>query len=399
MGEAILAGLREEAVGLLPTAIRLRRQLHASPEVGLRLPRTQALIVDELRSLGLEPRLGASLTSVTAVMGGARPGRTTVLRSDMDGLPLQESTGLAFASEVDGAMHACGHDVHMAMLLASAHLLVRHREHMAGRVVFVFQPGEEGFHGARLMLEEGLLEIVGDGPSSAFAAHVTTKHRAGTIATRPGPILAASDVFEIVVRGRGGHASAPHLALDPIPVAAEIVLALRAMVPRRIRPFDPVVITVGQLAAGTTHNIIPERALLQGTIRTFSEETRTTIKQQIGSVAGAIAAAHGLTVDVDIEAGYPATINDAPATELVQSIARATVGPGDLHLMQEPLMAAEDFSYVLQRIPGAFFFVGACPIGATPGEAPDTHSDGAIFEEDAMAAGIAVLAGLALRAP
>lgn len=397
--ETVLAGLKRDAEALLPTAVGYRRQLHASPEVGLDLPRTQALISTELRALGLEPRPGTGLTSVTAVLEGGRPGPTTVLRSDMDGLPLTETSGLPFSSAIDGVMHACGHDLHVAMLLSAAQLLVRHRERIAGRVVFMFQPGEEGYHGARFMLEEGLLEIVGDGPSAAFAAHVTTKHAAGTIATRTGPIFAASDVFEIVLRGRGGHASAPHLALDPIPAAAEIALALRAMITRRIRPFDPAVITVGRLAAGTTHNIIPERALLQGTIRTFSEETRATIREQIELVAGAIAKAHGLTVDVDVEAGYPATINEAHATEVVRSIARATVGPDDLHDMADPMMAAEDFSYVLQRIPGAFFLVGACPSGATPGEAADTHSDRVIFEESAMVAGIAVLAGLGLRGP
>ena len=397
--EASASDLHAEAVALLPTAVRHRRRIHRHPEIGLDLPRTQALVAEELTRLGLAPSLGTGLSSVTALLVGGRPGPTIVLRADMDALPLSESTGVEFASEIDGAMHACGHDLHVAMLLTAAQLLVARRDQIPGRVLFMFQPGEEGYHGARFMLEEGLLGLKENGPSpsAAFAAHVTTRFPAGTVATRPGPIFASSDVFEIVLRGRGGHASRPHVALDPIPAAAELTLALGAMVPRRINPFDPGVVTVAHLVAGTTHNIIPDRALLQGTCRSLSEATRGTIRQEIHHIANAIADAHGLTADVDFESGYPATINDPGATDVVLSVAQAVLGTDDLHVMAEPTMAAEDFSYVLQQVPGAYFFVGACPTGSTPGATPDTHSNVVIFDEEAMAAGISMFAGLAIH--
>ena len=298
--------LRSAAEAILPLVIDVRRRLHRQPEIGLQLPITQAVVMEELQALGLEPRPGGTTTSVTAVIEGGRPGPTTLLRADMDALPLEEDTGLDFTSEVPGAMHACGHDTHVAMLLGAARLLVERREAMAGRVLLMFQPGEEGRHGARFMLEEGLLE---DGPhgaggvTRALALHISTRYPADTIALRAGAMLASADAIRGTVRGRGGHASAPHLALDPIPVAAELILALQAAVTRRVDVFDPAVLTIAHIEGGTTNNIIPASVLFEGTIRTVSRATRELMADLVHQVAAGVAAAHGAVIDIEIVPG------------------------------------------------------------------------------------------------
>src|SRR3954471_25015640 len=340
--------LLDDARRVLPQIVEIRRRLHAEPELGLRLPNTQAAVAADLESLGLEPRLGRSTTSVTAVIEGTRPGPTILLRADMDALPLTEDTGLTFASKVDGRMHACGHDTHVAMLLGAARLLLARRDDLAGRVLLMFQPGEEGFHGARYMLEEGLLDADNGSVTGAFAIHIGTRHESGTIHMRPGAQMAAGDTIRITVRGRGGHASAPHLAADPITVAAEIVLALQVMVTRRIDAFDPAVITIANIAAGTTTNVIPETAFIQGTMRTVSEESRIAARGYVREVAAGIAAANGLEADVELEPGYPVTVNDPAFTEFVRGVAGDLLGADRVQAMESPIMGAEDFSYVLQ---------------------------------------------------
>src|SRR3954463_8193640 len=231
--------------------IDLRRRLHRQPEIGLHLPRTQATVLDALAGLPIEVTTGKSTSSVVGVLRGARPGPTYLLRADMDALPVQEDTGLPFASEIPGVMHACGHDTHVAMLLGAARLLAERRDEITGQVVFMVQPGEEGFHGARFMLEEGLLDVVREAPvSGAFALHITSTSPSGTVNVRPGPMMAAAAQGRMVVHGRGAHAPEPHAAADPIPVAAQIVLALQAMVPRRVDVFDPAVVTVAHIERG-----------------------------------------------------------------------------------------------------------------------------------------------------
>src|SRR3954466_11057659 len=292
--------------------IDLRRRLHRQPEIGLHLPRTQATVLDALAGLPIEVTTGKSTSSVVGVLRGARPGPTYLLRADIDALPVQEDTGLPFASEIPGAMHACGHDTHVAMLLGAARLLAERRDELAGQVVFMVQPGEEGQHGARFMLEEGLLEAVPEAPvSGAFALHISSTFPSGTINVRPGPQMASADQWKVVVRGRGGHASMPHAAADPVPVAAEIVVALQSMVTRRVDVFDPAVVTVGRLAAGTKDNIIPDHADLEGTIRTLSPERRADMVASVERVAVNIAAAHDMTAEFTHVEGYPVTVNDA----------------------------------------------------------------------------------------
>jgi hippurate hydrolase len=396
-----LAALLGEARGLLPDIVEIRRRIHRQPEIGTELPRTQALIVDELERLGLTSTRGRALSSVTAVIDGARPGPTILLRADMDALPVGETTGLDFASEVAGAMHACGHDTHVAMLLGAARLLLARRAELPGRVLLMFQPGEEGYGGAATMIEEGLLDLPADGQygavTGAFAVHIGTRYSTGEIWLKPGAQMASSDVLTITVHGRGGHASAPHLALDPIVVAAEIIVALQTTVARRIDPFDPAIVTIANVVAGTTNNIIPDSAFMRGTMRTVSPGTRERIRDLVRQVADGIAAAHGATAEVAIEPGYPVTMNDPAFAEFVLDVARDLVGPDEVSLLPSPIMGAEDFSYVLERVPGAMAFLGGRPDGLDPATAPQNHSDRVVFDEPAMAVGIALYAAVTLR--
>jgi amidohydrolase len=390
------ADLLDNARRLLPELVALRRRLHRRPEVGLTLPETQAAVAAELRALGLEPRLGSAVTSVVAVIEGGLPGPTVLLRADMDGLPLSEDTGLPFASEVPGRMHACGHDTHMTMLVGGARLLLERRARLRGRVLLMFQPGEEGFFGAREMLDEGLLATVAPEPSGAFALHIGTNYVSGTISGRPGPMMAAADTLKITIRGRGGHASMPQLALDPVPVAAEVILALQAMVTRTVDIFDPAVVTIAHLEAGFRDNIIPETVFLEGTLRTLSETNRTEVQSKIRRVVDGVCAAHDATADVVFDGGYPVTVNDESFAPWAMEIARSLLGDAAASEAKAPLMGAEDFSYVLQRVPGALFFIGARPAGLDPATAPMNHSNRVIYDEDAMASGAALYAAIAL---
>ncbi|RFU22119.1 M20 metallopeptidase family protein [Geodermatophilus marinus] len=391
----LLAAARADA----DRTVDLRRRLHRHPEVGLHLPRTLETVLGELAELPVEVTTGRSTTSAVAVLRGARPGPSYLLRADMDGLPVHEDTGLPFASEVPGAMHACGHDLHTAMLIGAARLLAERRDELAGQVVLMLQPGEEGFHGARYMLEEGVLDAVPGAPvAGAFALHVFTSLPSGTVSVRPGPMMAAADHWSVTVRGRGGHASMPHCAADPVPVAAEIVLALQAMVTRRVDVFDPAVVTVAQLTAGSTDNVIPDSAFLQGTIRSLSPQRRADTVASVRRVATHVAAAHDLEVEFDHQEGYPVTVNDPGAADRVRTAAAALLGADRSVPTPDPLMGAEDFSYVLQRVPGAMAFLGACPPGDEPGTAAGNHSNLVVFDEEVLPVGAALYAAMACDA-
>ena len=385
------ASLLDDARGLLDDTIQLRRRIHRHPEIGLELPRTQQTVLEALDGLPLKIRPGQKTTSVVATLDGARPGPTVLLRADMDALPLTEDTGLPFASEVPGAMHACGHDTHVAMLVGAARLLAARRERLAGRVLFMFQPGEEGYHGARVMLEEGLLDA--EPPAFAFGLHAGARYASGVVATRPGPLMASGDTLKIVVRGQGGHASAPHDCLDPIPIACEMVQAFQTLVTRRVNAFDPAIVTVAKIEAGTTRNVIPETASLLGTIRTVSESTRTSVLEGVKRVAEGVAAAHGAQVGVEFVRGYPVTVNDADGATRVLRVATALLGAERVYTMPTPVMGSEDFSYVLQRVPGAFAFLGTRP---ESGPAYPNHSNRMLVNEAALPTGIAMHVAVAL---
>ena len=387
--------LLDEARKLLPEVVRLRRQIHRRPEVGLTLPHTQGAIIDALDDLNLQISTGKELSSVVAVLEGRSPGRTVLLRADMDALKIREATGLDFASEIDGAMHACGHDAHTAMLVGAARLLARHRDRIKGRVIFAFQPGEEGYAGARLMIEEGLLDRYGTA-DGAFAIHITPRHPVGVVFTRPGPVMAGAGTFRIAIKGRAGHPAEPHHALDPIPIASEVVLALQTYVTRRVKAFEPAVITVTAIQAGS-HEVgaIPETATLTGTIRAVSEETRVRLFSAVRELAVNIASAHGAEADVRVDPGYPPVVNDPAIVEAVGEVSRELLGEDQFRLLPTPIMPSEDFSYILQRVPGAMAFLGARPEGQDP--VADVHSPQMILNEDAMAVGVALHAAMALH--
>ncbi len=373
--------------------VALRRRLHQEPELGLHLPRTQAAVLEELSDLDLEVRTGLSTSSVVADLHGGRPGPTVLLRGDMDALPMPEDTDLEYASTIPDRMHACGHDAHTAMLAGAARILAGRRTELAGRVRFMFQPGEEGFGGARHMINEGVV----DGVDHAYALHVSPNLPSGWIGTRSGSLMASADTFAVEIVGRGGHASMPHYALDPVPVACELVTAIQASVTRRIDAFDPAVITVARIEAGTTTNVIAERAVLEGTIRAVSERSRQAAQEAIARLAEHIAAAHECEANVSIDEGYPVTVNDRAAARHLLDVAADVLGERALVELPAPVMGAEDFSYVLQRVPGAMAFLGACPPGADPASAPACHSNRMQLDEDAMAAGVAMLVALASR--
>jgi amidohydrolase len=382
------------AVGeaLLPEAIALRRAIHAEPELGLDLPKTTAKVKAALAGLPLEIREGPSTSGVVAVLRGPANGRTVLLRGDMDALPLTEDTGLPFTSQHEGAMHACGHDTHVAMLAGAARALCERRDQLSGSVVFMFQPGEEGWHGARFMLDDGLLDPM---PDAAFALHISPNMPRGVIASRGGPLLASSDKIRIKVKGKGGHASMPQDAVDPIPIACEIVMALQAFATRRIAVSDPAVITIARIEAGTTDNIIPEVARLWGTMRTLSERTRETGLDGIRRVATNIALAHGAEAEVNIDRGFPVTVNDGRVVDLAQSVATRLFGQDGWISMTHPMMGAEDFSYVLQRTPGAMAFLGGAPEGGDFRTCCALHSNKMVVDETVMARGIAMHCAMA----
>jgi amidohydrolase len=389
----------DEARELLPAAIALRRRIHSKPELGLDLPLTTEAVLDGLRGLDVGIVRGKSTSGLVVSLSGSKPGsqsgRTILLRGDMDALPMPEETGLDFASEIPGRMHACGHDSHTAMLVQAVHLLHRHRDELPGTVKFMFQPGEEGHAGARHMIEDGLLDT-DPKPDAAFALHIFPNFKAGAIAGRPGPLLAAVDTWTIRVKGRGGHASMPHLAIDPVPVACEIGVALHAMVTRRTNVFDPIVLTCGKIAGGTASNIIPETVEMLGTLRTTSEAARENAHQGIQRVATNIAAAHLCEAQVEIRRGYPVTVNDAGFFDFARCVATDLVGPDNYINMPAPFMGAEDFSYVLQRMPGCMMFLGVLPAGHDDHDhVASCHSNRMILNEDAMAVGIAMHAAIA----
>ncbi len=393
-----MAGIRDEAVAISGDLAKLRRSIHAEPEIGLDLPRTQRKVLDALAGLPLEITLGTELSSVIAVLRGGKPGKTVLLRGDMDALPVTEHTGLDYASRTDGAMHACGHDLHTAMLTGAARLLCARQADLPGTVIFMFQPGEEGPGGGRIMVAEGVLDAAGDKPVAAYALHVASSVLPfGLFAGRPGTIMAAADTLRVTVHGRGGHGSQPNLAADPIPVACEIVLALQTMVTRKFDVFDPVVVTVGSFHAGSVDNVIPDDAEFAATVRSFSPQARAAIRDAAPRVARDIAAAHGLTARADFQDGYPVTVNDAAESDFAAQTVAAVFGADRYVTAPNPLTGAEDFSFVLNEVPGAFVMLGACPRDADPFAVPFNHSPEAVFDDAVLPDGTALYAELALR--
>lgn len=385
--------LLEAARAISDEVVALRRAIHAEPELGLHTPRTRDKVRAALADLPLTWREGPSTTGLVATLeGGAGSGRHVLLRGDMDALPMPEETGLPFASQVQGAMHACGHDAHTAMLAGAARVLAARQAELKGTVSFMFQPGEEGHHGARFMLEDGLIAPL---PDAAFALHVMPNAKHGLVAGRAGPLMAAADQFEIVVTGAGGHASMPHQTQDPVPVACEIVLAIQTMVTRQFNAHDPVVVTVARIEGGTAHNVIADFATLKGTMRTLSPRHRARLHDALRQLASGIAAAHGLSAEVRIIEGFPVTICDARAVVFGERVTNGLFGADAWQTLPAPIMGAEDFSYVLEKVPGAMFFLGVAEDGADWSACCGIHSTRMMVDEAVLPRGTALLAGLA----
>ncbi|MAC57432.1 MAG: amidohydrolase [Novosphingobium sp.] len=388
-----------EAAAISDRIVALRRAIHAEPEIGLHTPKTRDKVRNALAHLPLEWREGPSTTGLVATLkGGAGEGPCVLLRGDMDALPMPEETGLDFASKVPGTMHACGHDAHTAMLAGAAEILARQADTLKGEVRFMFQPGEEGYHGARFMLEDGLLG--GEGfdrplPDAAFALHVMPNAPHGLVGGRTGALLAAADQLHITVTGRGGHASMPHDTLDPVPVACEMVSAIQTMVARRFSVFDPVVVTISKIEAGTAHNVIPDTANMLGTMRTLSPTNRARLREELPLLVAGIAGAHGLTGEVNIIEGFPVTLCDAGAVDFGEKVARDMFGEEAFLRLADPIMGAEDFAYVLEKVPGAMFFLGVSHEGDDWAHCCGIHSTRMMVDESVMPQGAAYLAGLA----
>lgn len=385
-----------DASALHEDLVRLRRAIHAEPELGLHLPATQEKVLAALAGLPLEITTGKALSSVTAVMHGNRPGPTVLLRADMDALPLNENTDVPYASETPGIMHACGHDLHTAMLTGAARLL-SHQD-FPGSVIFMFQPGEEGFAGARLMIDEGVLEATWQKPVAAYALHVASSLLPpGLVVCKGGPIMAAADTVSVTVRGAGGHSSMPHTTRDPIPAACAMVTSLQTFVTRSFDVFDPVVLTVASFHAGAAPNVIPDDATFTATIRSFSADSQEKVEKGFHRVIEGIAAAHDVTASVDYRRDYPVTMNDHREAAFLAEAATDLLGASSYLEAPRPLPASEDFSFVLADVPGALAMLGACPPDRDAATAPGNHSAEAVFDDSVLARGSAIYAELALR--
>ena len=396
MDDLAAAAIREDAEAGLETAIDLRRAIHREPELGIANPLTIARVEAALADLPVELHRGdGEITSLWADLKGGTDGPTVLLRADTDALPMTEDTDLEFRSRIEGRAHACGHDAHTAMLVGAARILANRRDDIAGTVRLMFQPGEEGMGGAALMIDEGVL----DGVDAAYALHITPNCPSGYVAGRTGAIMAAADVFRITVNGAGGHASTPHFTTDPVTIAAHIVTALQTMVTREVHAFEPAIVSVTRIDAGTTTNVIPEKAHLAGTIRTMAAHTRDQVHLAVDRIAHGVAATFGATADVEIEKGYPVTVNHAGPVELVKRVTEAVLGERRFLELPFPVMGAEDFSYLLERVPGAMSLLGVCPTHIENSlEAPACHSNKMLLHEPAMADGMAIHAATAIAA-
>lgn len=393
-----LRELAVEAANYLEPLQSVRRDIHRRPELGLQTPETLERVLASISELPVEIWRSPTISSAVVRITGGKPGPTVVLRADLDALALEENTGLDFASEVPGRMHACGHDLHAAIGVGAIHLLATHRDELAGEVLFFFQPGEEGERGADVMLDEGALERASGPIVGAYALHVSTAWRSGLLTTRPGPFMASASTLDVVVRGSGGHGSAPHLARDPNQAVAEIITGLQTMVTRRFSAFDPVIITVGWMRGGEVgaNNVIPNQASFGATVRTFSPEALEAVERLSSELVQGIASAYGVEADVTFTTITIPLINDGEHVALAERVAVEMFGEERFELASVPIGGAEDFASVLRDVPGAFVFVGATPEGTDPRTAPYNHSNLADFDEAVLPDAAAYLAALAL---
>jgi amidohydrolase len=366
----VVASIRPEIQAVLEEVLELRRDFHRHPELGFQEVRTSGKVAEYLEKLGLEPRRAIAETGVCAVVEGASPGPTLMLRADMDALPVHEETGLEFASLVPGKMHACGHDMHTAILLGTARVLQGMRERLKGRVKLIFQPAEEGPGGALPMIEQGVLE--NPKVDYALGLHLWAELPLGHVGIQCGPVMAAADTFRVRIHGRGGHAAYPQATADPIVAAAALITAMQTVVSRRTDPFDTAVISVTQIQGGSADNIIPEAVEFSGTIRSFQQRVRDHLVAQLQDMVPALCQAYGVQGEFVFQPGYPALVNHEVPCSWVQDACRKL----GLPLADQATMGGEDMAYYLERVPGAFFFLGAAyPEGQFPHHHPKFELD------------------------
>jgi len=388
----------EQAQSMLPELQSLRRKLHQIPEFGLELPNTLKVILDEVSPLG-EITLGKSITSAVLHIKGDLPGPTVLLRADMDALAVVEDTGVPYAS-TNGFMHACGHDLHMAMGVGAAKILASRKSELKGEVIIFFQPGEEGHHGADVMIEEQALMVSGSKPIRAYGLHVFSSYPLGMMGSRRGPLMASAGDLLVTVTGSGGHGSMPWLSKDPISVLNEIMSALQTMVTKRFSAFDPVIVNIGWVRAGdtATTNVIPETASFGATVRVFSEENATQLKQYTQELVDSIATGFGLSATVEFTRATKVLMNDPEAISSVEKVTSELFGASRYINLPTPIAGGEDFASIVSEIPGAFVFMGACPPGTDHTTAATNHSNKAVFDDSVLGDGAALLASLAVDA-
>ncbi len=377
---------------IVDEAIATRRDIHVHPELGFQEVRTAGLVADRLRALGYEVHEGIATTGVAGILHGRRPGKTVMLRADMDALPLPEETANAYTSQTAGVMHACGHDGHVAMLLGAARILAERRDEIAGTLVLCFQPAEEGLGGAKAMVEEGFLERFGI--ERAYGLHLFSQLETGLLGFREGPFYASSDSLEIRIIGHGGHGAAPHLSVDPILVAAEFVASVQKVVSRQIDPLEPAVVTIGAIHGGTTHNVIPSTVSLMGTVRAFDAGVRERMAERIERVLRGVCEASGATYEFDYLWRYPVTTNDAEQTRYVRALAEGIFG-AERVISSAKHMGAEDFSFFAERVPATYFVLGC---SGDPATAFPHHHGKFDIDERSLETGIRIMTALGLDA-
>ena len=400
IGERVATEVFQEmGEGMLEELQNFRRDLHRNPEIGLDLPRTQKKVLEALEGLPLEIHVGQDLSSVVAVLRGGQRGERPVsvlLRADMDALEVREQTGSPFAS-TNGYMHACGHDLHTAGLVGAARILCEHREELHGDVTFMFQPGEEGPGGALPMIEEGVLDAAGRRPIVAYGLHVGPQDR-GTFHYVPGPMMASSSNLTITVLGKGGHGSRPHDAIDPVAALAEIQMSLQTALTRRFDALEPIVITVTNLWAGDgAYNAIPERAALGATVRVLRDEKIDAVRQMITEVSSSVAASHRCTAQVDFEILYPTTKTNARENQFAATLWGQMFGAENVQPFDAPMMASEDFGYVLSQVPGTFMWMGTANPEKPENQREWNHSPMMRFDDSVLGMQSAALAAVAFE--
>jgi amidohydrolase len=387
-----MAAVQSEAFALRDQLIAWRRDFHRHPELGMQEFRTSGIVAKYLSSLGMEVQTGVGQTGVVGLLEGSQPGPVVMLRFDMDALPIQEMNQTDYVSQNSGVMHACGHDAHTAIGMGIAQLLARRREELAGTIKFVFQPGEEGCGGALAMIADKVLED--PKPDVALGLHVWNDQPLGLLAAGNGGVMAAADIFTINVQGKGGHGAQPHLCVDAVLIAAQIVVALHSIVARNVNPRETAVVTVGSIRAGTAFNVIADTAEMTGTIRTFDAATRDLIARRITEVAESTARALGGSATIEIKAISPATVNDQQVAQIVRETASEVLG-SDRVTADQFTMTAEDMSEFLSRVPGCFFFIGSA--NAARGLNAPHHNPHFDIDEEVLPLGVAVLAATVLH--